>query len=42
MKSFNKYFDAIIIGSGPVGLVAANLLGQYNIHTLVVEKMLIL
>ena len=31
-------FDVIIVGGGPVGLLLANLLGQGDIHTLIVEK----
>lgn len=31
-------YDVIIIGAGPTGLIAANLLGTYDIKTLVLEK----
>ncbi|EKD72895.1 MAG: hypothetical protein ACD_45C00546G0002, partial [uncultured bacterium] len=31
-------FDVVIVGAGPVGLIAANLLGGYGIKTLLVEK----
>lgn len=34
----NKYYDVVIIGAGPVGLLAANLLGQYGVKTLILEK----
>ncbi len=38
MQLVNKQFDVVIVGAGPVGLVAANLLGLYQIKTLVLEK----
>ena len=38
MNNFDKHYDVVIIGAGPVGLMAANLLGRYNIHTLIIEK----
>ena len=31
-------YEVIIVGAGPTGLMAANLLGSYNIKTLVIEK----
>ncbi|WP_097200992.1 bifunctional 3-(3-hydroxy-phenyl)propionate/3-hydroxycinnamic acid hydroxylase [Variovorax sp. YR752] len=31
-------FDVVVVGAGPVGLTLANLLGQYGVKTLVVEK----
>lgn len=31
-------FEVVIVGAGPVGLTAANLLGQYGIKTLVLER----
>ncbi|MFI6165331.1 FAD-dependent monooxygenase [Nocardia sp. NPDC051052] len=31
-------YEAIIVGAGPVGLFTAVLLGQYGVHTLVVER----
>ena len=37
MRSKNNY-DIVIIGAGPTGLTAANLLGTYGVDTLVVEK----
>ncbi|RKH65498.1 bifunctional 3-(3-hydroxy-phenyl)propionate/3-hydroxycinnamic acid hydroxylase [Corallococcus llansteffanensis] len=30
--------DVIVVGSGPVGAMAANLLGQYGLRTVVIEK----
>ncbi len=33
-----KYYDAIVIGSGPAGLTAAFYLARENINTLVIEK----
>ena len=34
----NRKFDLIIVGLGPVGAVVANLLAQFNISILVIEK----
>jgi 3-(3-hydroxy-phenyl)propionate hydroxylase len=34
----NKFVPVVIIGAGPTGLTAANLLGQYGIETLLVER----
>ncbi|UVH55606.1 bifunctional 3-(3-hydroxy-phenyl)propionate/3-hydroxycinnamic acid hydroxylase [Variovorax paradoxus] len=31
-------FDVVVVGAGPVGLTLANLLGQYGVKTLVVER----
>ncbi len=31
-------YDVIIVGAGPTGLITANLLGIYNIKTLIVER----
>jgi 2-polyprenyl-6-methoxyphenol hydroxylase-like FAD-dependent oxidoreductase len=31
-------YEVIIVGAGPVGLLLANLLGQYRIKTLVIEQ----
>src|SRR5690625_3150525 len=31
-------YDVIIVGAGTTGLIAANLLGLYNVKTLVVER----
>ena len=33
-----RFFDVVIIGAGPVGLSAANLLGRAGIATLVLER----
>jgi 3-(3-hydroxy-phenyl)propionate hydroxylase len=33
-----RFLPVVIIGAGPTGLAAANLLGQYGIETLVVER----
>lgn len=33
-----NYYDVVIVGAGPTGLIAANLLGQYNVRTLLVER----
>ncbi|WP_185907803.1 FAD-dependent monooxygenase [Psychrobacillus soli] len=33
-----NYYDVVIIGAGPTGLIAASLLGEYNIQTLLVER----
>jgi 3-(3-hydroxy-phenyl)propionate hydroxylase len=33
-----RRYDVIIVGCGPVGVVAAHLLGQQNISTLVIER----
>ncbi len=30
--------DVIIVGAGPTGLVLANLLGQYGVHTILLER----
>src|SRR5499427_4691900 len=30
--------DVVIVGAGPVGLVAANLLGLYGINTVIIER----
>ncbi len=38
MQTLQTHFDVIIIGYGPVGAVTANLLGQQNIRTLVIES----
>ncbi|WP_298628380.1 FAD-dependent monooxygenase [uncultured Legionella sp.] len=38
MAIFNESWQVIIVGAGPVGLIAANLLGQYQIKTLLIEK----
>lgn len=38
MEKIKHKYDVIIVGAGPVGLVAANLLGQYQIKTLILEK----
>lgn len=38
MAISQESWQVIIIGAGPVGLIAANLLGQYQIKTLVIEK----
>ncbi|HKF36935.1 MAG TPA: FAD-dependent monooxygenase [Ktedonobacteraceae bacterium] len=34
----NNFVPVVIIGAGPTGLTAANLLGQYGIETLLVER----
>ncbi|XP_062521056.1 3-(3-hydroxy-phenyl)propionate/3-hydroxycinnamic acid hydroxylase-like [Corticium candelabrum] len=34
----NNHYDVIIVGLGPVGAVAANLMGSYGVRTLVLEK----
>lgn len=34
----DKFVPVVIIGAGPTGLTAANLLGQYGIETLLVER----
>lgn len=36
--TMKSYYDVVIIGAGPTGLIAASLLGEYNIQTLVVER----
>lgn len=38
MQNSERNYEVVIVGAGPVGLIAANLLGQYNIKTLVLEK----
>ena len=38
MSSNNNSFDVIIVGLGPVGTVLANLLGNYDLSILVLEK----
>jgi 3-(3-hydroxy-phenyl)propionate hydroxylase len=34
----DKYVPVVIVGAGPTGLAAANLLGQYGIETLLIER----
>ena len=34
----NRTFDVIIVGLGPVGAVVANLLAQFNVSILIIEK----
>jgi 3-(3-hydroxy-phenyl)propionate hydroxylase len=34
----DKYIPVVIVGAGPTGLAAANLLGQYGIETLLIER----
>ena len=34
----NNDYDVIIAGAGPTGILAANLLGQYGIRTLVLDR----
>lgn len=36
--SMSERVDVVIVGAGPVGLTAANLLGQYGIRTLLLEQ----
>ena len=31
-------YDVIVVGTGPTGLVLAHLLGNYGLHTLVIDK----
>ncbi|XXY46357.1 bifunctional 3-(3-hydroxy-phenyl)propionate/3-hydroxycinnamic acid hydroxylase [Sorangium sp. So ce269] len=34
----NERVDVVVVGAGPVGMTAANLLGQYGIRTLLLER----
>jgi 3-(3-hydroxy-phenyl)propionate hydroxylase len=38
MAPTSKHYPVIIIGSGPIGLTLANLLGRYGVQTLLVER----
>lgn len=38
MKDLEKFYDVLVVGAGPVGLMAANLLGLYGVKTLLIEK----
>ncbi len=38
MKNDGHHYDVIVAGCGPVGAVAANLLGHHGLRTLVIEK----
>lgn len=38
MVGTRRGYDVIVVGAGPVGLTLANILGQQNIRTLVVEE----
>ncbi len=38
MEYVSKHYPVVIIGSGPIGLTLANLLGTLNIQSLVVER----
>ena len=33
-----EFVSVLIVGAGPTGLVAANLLGQFGIETLLIER----
>ncbi len=37
-SKINSHYDVIIVGAGPCGVTAANILGQKNISTLVIDK----
>ena len=34
----NSQYDVVIVGYGPVGALAANLLGRYGIRTAIIER----
>ena len=38
LKNSSLNFDVVIVGFGPVGQFAANLLNQYNLKIAVIEK----
>ena len=37
-SKINSHYDVIIVGAGPCGVTAANILGQQNVSTLVIDK----
>ena len=37
-KIIKKNYEVVIVGAGPCGTTAANILGKYNIDTLVIDK----
>ncbi len=37
-STINNHYDVIIVGAGPCGVTAANILGQQNISTLVIDR----
>lgn len=38
MTTMDKHYQVLIVGAGPCGVTAANLLGSYGIRTLIIDK----